>query len=78
MEPVTFSPSCFSVAVAVITPSGPLMLKSQSPATLPARKVQCSQQRLRTIIDNNFAIWVFLRKTSEDTMAESSQDSSPK
>ena len=34
IEPVTFSPSCFNVAVAVIGPSGPLIVRSHAPATL--------------------------------------------
>src|SRR5688572_24345620 len=56
MDPVTASPSCLSVAVAVITPSGPLMLKSQSPEMLACAEIAAVTKTTAHSVDNSLAI----------------------
>src|SRR5688500_15224870 len=56
MDPVKFSPSCLSEAVAVMTPSAPLMLKSQSPAMLPCAESDAAANAIAAIADNTFDI----------------------
>src|SRR5687768_4702756 len=67
MVPVRLSPFCFKAAVAVMAPSGPLIVSSQSPAMFDCADSDATASAAAQRVDNTFAIFRCLQRKTDDT-----------